>query len=169
MSDLDALVEGFAQGMSSQESSGKRVSGSIGVNDLVVGQFRHGVGLGVRFFGMNVALRQRRRRRRNERGFGTLSDDNEARTGGVGFGQVGNRARDLSDARVLLRRGTFSEKLWLISRLGLSTHSHPLTSRISFGFRLVANKDVDIGQELFQLNLEELRDEGSRQIESNNL
>jgi hypothetical protein len=111
MSDLDALVEGFAQGMSSQESSGKRVSGSIGVNDLVVGQFRHGVGLGVRFFGMNVALRQRRRRRRNERGFGTLSDDNEARTGGVGFGQVGNRARDLSDARVLLRRGTFSEKL----------------------------------------------------------
>ena len=99
VTDLDTLVQALTQDMRTQESTGKGIAGAVGVDDLVVGELRHRVGLGVGLVSGEVAfaLVRRGRGRGNEGRFGALSNDHESRAAGVGLGQVGDRGGDLSD------------------------------------------------------------------------
>lgn len=77
VSDLDTLIEALAQHVCAQESTGKGIAGTVGVDDLVVGELGHGVRLGVRVRGGEVAFARvgRGRGGGDEGGFGALGDD----------------------------------------------------------------------------------------------
>lgn len=52
---------------------------------------------------------------------------------------------------------------------GEKTYGHAGGGSIGSGFALVTDQDVNMGQELFKLNLEELGDKGGRQVEGDDL
>lgn len=89
--------------MGTQESTGKGISGTVGIDDLVIGELGHRKRLRVRVRGRQVALSGVRRGRggSDEGRVGALGDDHESRSGRVVFRQVGNGAGDLADGRVL--------------------------------------------------------------------
>lgn len=51
----------------------------------------------------------------------------------------------------------------------METHSHALSFSVRRGLGLVSDQDVDVRQELVKGDLEELGDEGSAQVESDDL
>lgn len=77
----------------------------------------------------------------------TLGDDDKSRSGSVGLGQVGDGGSDLSRGRV----------------------GHALSGGIGSSLGLVSNQNVDIGQELLELDLEELGNKGGREVEDDDL
>ena len=50
-----------------------------------------------------------------------------------------------------------------------STYSHTGSRSVSSGFRLVSNQDVDMRKDFLELNLEELRNEWSTQVQNDSL
>lgn len=102
VSNFDAFVQVFTQGMSRQETASKSVSRSVGVDNLVVGKLGYGVGFRVGLVRVDIALGEGSRRGGHKRRVGSLGNDNETRSRRVGFRQVGDRASNLRDARVLL-------------------------------------------------------------------
>lgn len=75
MPSLDALIQRLATSQRAQEPTGERVSGSIGINDLLVRKLRDGVHLGVRLALGQVRARAGRVRGRDDGGLGALGDD----------------------------------------------------------------------------------------------
>jgi hypothetical protein len=89
VTDVDTLFERLAHGKSTDETTSKHVSGTVGVNDLVVCELGDGEGLGVRVSGLDVGDSGGWAGRGNEGRVGTLGDDDETGSGRVGFGVVG--------------------------------------------------------------------------------
>jgi hypothetical protein len=56
VANLDAFIESFPKGMSSQETTGEGVARSVGVHDLIMRQTRNRVNLGVSLVRLNVAF-----------------------------------------------------------------------------------------------------------------
>lgn len=108
MSNLDTLIQALTQHVGTQESTGKRITRAVGIDDLVVGELGNGESLGVRVRGGQVALAGMGRGggRGDEGRVGALGDNDESGTGCVGFGKVGDGRGDLTDGRLL--RGTVS-------------------------------------------------------------
>lgn len=50
-----------------------------------------------------------------------------------------------------------------------STYSHTGSGSVGSGFRLVSDQDVDMGKDFLELNLEELRNEWSTQVQNDSL
>lgn len=51
----------------------------------------------------------------------------------------------------------------------MMTYSHTGGSGVGSGFRLVSDEDIDVGENLLELNLEELRDEWCGQVQNDSL
>lgn len=128
-----------------QEATGKRIACAIGVDNLTVLQRVHFIDLrGIRLI-----------RRDCDSGQRTLSDDDSSGTGGVGFGEggegFGEGGEGFGDGR----------DIGLIWEAGCSGPG----SR--FGF--VADDDVTVREDLFELDFEELGDEGSGDVDNEDL
>lgn len=50
-----------------------------------------------------------------------------------------------------------------------STYSHTGSGSVSSGLRLISNQDIDMGKDFLELNLEELRNEWSTQVQNDSL
>lgn len=103
MSDINTLLEGFTHGKSSNESTSEHISGTIGIDDLVIGEFGDGERSGVGSSLLNVGCCCGWVGRSDEGRVGTLGDDNETRSGRVGFGRVGKGESGLFKGCVLDR------------------------------------------------------------------
>lgn len=166
MSHLDRPVQILALGQGTQEATGKHVAGTVGVDDLVVGELGDGVRLGVGVGGFDVACRGGGGGGGDEGGVGALGDDDETGAGGVGLGKRGEGGGDLGQGGVLL---CVSVRKKIKKLLGEKTYGHAGSVGVGGGFALVTNQDIDMGQELFELDLEELGDKGGRQVEDDDL
>jgi hypothetical protein len=102
VTDVDTLFERLAHGKSTDETTSKHVSGTVGVNDLVVCELGDGEGLGVRVSGLDVGDSGGWAGRGNEGRVGTLGDDDETGSGRVGFGVVGEGGSGLLKRGVLV-------------------------------------------------------------------
>lgn len=102
MSGLDTLVEVFTESERSEETTGKHVSGTVGVDDFVVGELWDGVRLWVGVGGLEVGGGVGWGGRGDEGRFGALGDDDETGLGGVGLVERSEFGRD-SLERVVLR------------------------------------------------------------------
>lgn len=162
VSHLDRLVQILALGQGTQEATGKHVTCTVRIDDLVVGEFGDGVRLGVGVGGFDVACRGGGGGGGDEGGVGALGDDDETGAGGVGFGERGEGGGDLGQGCVL-RLSARKSKRWG------KTYGHAGGGGVGGGLALVTNQDIDMGQELFELNLEELGDKGGRQVEDDDL
>lgn len=107
MPDLDTLIQSLPQRQCRQEPSGKGVTRTVRVHNLVVSELGDRVGLGVGFAGVDVAFGGGGGGGGDHGGFGALGDDGETGAGGVGFGEVGDGRSDLTDGRVLHERNTY--------------------------------------------------------------
>lgn len=163
--DLDRRVQILALGQGTQEATGKHVACTVRVDDLVVGELGDGVRLGVGVGGFDVACRGRGGGGGDEGGVGALGDDDEAGAGAVGFGERGEGGGDLGQGGVLpcVRQRAWQKGIWK------KTYGHAGGGGVGGGFALVTNQNVDMGQELFELNLEELGDKGGGQVEDDDL
>lgn len=94
MSGLDGLGEGLSLDEGSKESSGEGVSGSVGVDDLVVRHLGDGERLGVLLSGVQVAGIVGRGGGGDEGRRGSLGDDHKPRLGRVLLGEVGDGGGD---------------------------------------------------------------------------
>lgn len=101
VSDLDRVIQILAKRQGAQEATGKHVAGTVGVDDLVVCQLGDGVRLGVGVRGLDVAGGSGRGGGGDEGGVGTLGDDDETGSGGVGFGEGGEGGGDVGEGGVL--------------------------------------------------------------------
>ena len=77
MAGLDTLVNVLAKSKSTEETTGKHISGTVGVDNLVVGKFGDGVRLWVCVGWLEVGGRFGWGGRSDEGGLGTLGDDDE--------------------------------------------------------------------------------------------
>lgn len=84
MAGFDAVIDVLTSNEGTQETTSEGVTGTIGVDNLVVGESIDGVPLGL------VGLISRD----NNSGLGTLGEDNKTGAGRVGLGEVGNGFRD---------------------------------------------------------------------------
>lgn len=145
--DLDGLIQILTERQDTQEPTGKHVAGAVGVDNLLVRELGDGVRLGVGVRGFDVAGGSGGGGRGDEGGVGALGDDDETGSGGVGFGERGEGGGDLGQGGV----------------------GHAGGGSIGSGFALVTDQNVNMGQELFKLNLEELGYKGGRQVEGDDL
>jgi len=81
VSGINRLVNVLAEGEGTEETTGEHVSGSVRVDNLVVGELGDGVRLWVGVGRLEVGGGVRRGRRRDEGRLGTLGDNDE-----TGFG-----------------------------------------------------------------------------------
>jgi hypothetical protein len=115
MARKDSLVNVLSGDECSQEGTSESITRGIGINDFVI---------------LEPAYRVRLRRTRtfnNNCCFGTLGDDNSARTSRIGFRQRCNRLRDEGQVSFVRLAGCFG----------------PHRS-----FRFVANDDIGIREDL---------------------
>jgi hypothetical protein len=102
VTDIDTLLQGLAESKSTHETTGKHVSGTVGVDDLVVGELGDweagGVGSTLFDVGGGVAGAGRG----DEGRLGTLGDDNESGLGSVRLGRVGKGDGGLLEGSILL-------------------------------------------------------------------
>lgn len=169
VSNLDRLVQILALGQGTQEPAGKHVACTVRVDDLVVGQLGDGVRLRVGVGRFDVACGGGGGGGGDEGGVGALGDDDETGAGGVGFGEGGEGGGDVGQGGVL--RCVVESKsvsAWK-SKGGGKTYGHAGGGGVGGGFALVTNQNIDMGQELFELDLEELGDKGGRQVEEDDL
>ena len=94
---LDALLDGLAEDEPTEEAAGEGVAGTVGVDDLRVGEGRDGEDGG----------RVERVAADDRRGLGAVRDDDGARAGGVRLGERGEGARDAGEVGLVreARRG----------------------------------------------------------------
>lgn len=163
VTDIDALFERLAESQSSNETTGKHVSCTVGVDDLVVGELGDGEAGWIGRTLLDVGAGGRGVGRGDESRFGTLGDDDETRPGGVRLGVVGEGDGSL------LKSGVLGLSVSRTCQGRMETHAHTGSSGVCSGFTLVSDQDVDVGKNLFELNLEELRNEWSAQVQDDSL
>ena len=147
VSDLDGLVNVLSSGQGAEETSGEHVTGAVGVDNLVAGELGDGVDLGVGVGRLDVGGRGRGGGGGDEGRVGTLGDDDESRSRGVRLGERGEGRSDALERGVTVSSGR----------------------GVRGGLALVSDQNVDVGEERLELHLEELGDEGSRQVQDDSL
>lgn len=172
MPNLDTLIQALAQHMGTEESPGKGITGAVGIDDLIVCELGHGVGLGVWVRGEEVAFARvgRGGGGGDEGGGGALGDDDESGAGSVGFGEVGDCGGDLGNGGVLGGREAGGGLVcWCGCGLGERTYGHALGLGVRRSLGFIPDQDINIMQQLIQLNLEELGDKRRAQVECDDL
>lgn len=136
LAHVDGLLERLALDDTGDETTGKGITGTVGVVDLVFGDCVHGDFLDIDVAAVLCAD--------GNGGVGALGDDDGPWSVGVLLGQAGNLLRNFLDILGLVTVG-FGE---------------------CGGFGLVANENVDVWQNLVERVLEELRNEGRGKVEN---
>lgn len=134
LTHVNGLLKRLALDNTSNETSGERVTGTVGVVDLVLldGVYRNLLDISVTTLLCG----------HGNGWVGALSDDNSPRSLGVLFGCGGNLLRNLLDVLGLPAM-----------RLGECG-----------GFGLITDDNINIGENLIERVLEELRDEGCGKV-----
>lgn len=101
VTDIDTLLEALAEGEGTDETTGKHVSGTVGVDDLVIGELWDFKDLGVGLSRLNVGGGGGRVGRGDEGRLGSLGDNNESGLGSVRLGEVGEGDSDLLEGIIL--------------------------------------------------------------------
>jgi hypothetical protein len=140
LTHVDGGLERLALDDTSDKASSESITGTVGVVDAVSAN-----GVDWRLFYLSAAALLCGD---GDGGVGALGDDHSPCTLGVFLGALGNLLRNLLDCAV------FS----VVVRLGKGG-----------GFGLVADEDIDVGQDLVERVLEELGDEGCGKVEDEDL
>jgi hypothetical protein len=100
---VDALGQRLAASDGSEETTGKGVSGSVGIDDVLVLELVDGEGLGVLLSGLKVRDGRGRRGGGDDGRGGSLGDDDESRSRSVLLGRGGDGLGDGGRVVGLLR------------------------------------------------------------------
>lgn len=155
LANINSLVDALTSDESTDETTGESISGTVGVDNLLAGEGVDGEGLGRGLAGWVGSD--------DDRGLSTLSDDNEARTGSIDLGELGNGLRNLDNVGgLILSVPVRCDSLW-------DTYVQAVRLRIGESLGLVTNEIVGVGEDRVELLLEELREERSGEIDRENL
>lgn len=190
MTRLDSLVNALTERTGTEESTGKGVTGTVGVYDEGALEGLDGEGLGV----LGEEVGRGRGRDGDDRGGGTLGDDDDAGGGlvvlgeggelggdggnvlGLQRGKDGSGRRERDDGKVRKEKEERKNEQGKIHQLNDRegrkvrwTYVPIVGVSVSLGLGLVTDENVNVGKDLVNLGLEELGNERGGEVHGEGL